>query len=75
MIWLEFDPDTLAIKKYLWFGGGPRSALPVLGSKVSRHSKANSKGQKLERPMHRVLGKGRFEPLLEINPLVNRMFG
>ena len=75
VIWLEFDPDTLAIKKYLWFGGSPGSALPDLGSKVSRHSKANSKGQKLERPMQRALAKGRFEPLLEINPLVHRMFG
>ncbi len=75
VIWLEFDPDNLAIKKYLWFGGSPGSALPDLGSKVSRHSKANSKGQKLEKPMHRMLGKGRFEQLLELNLLVNRMFG
>jgi hypothetical protein len=59
VIWLEFDPDTLAIKKYLWFGGNPGSALPDLGSRVSRHSKANSKGQKLERPMHRVVGRRR----------------
>ncbi|MEH2565654.1 hypothetical protein [Bradyrhizobium sp. AZCC 2289] len=75
VIWLEFDPDSLAIKKYLWFGGSPGFALPDLGSKVSRHSKANSKGQKLERPMHRVLGKGRFEAFLEVNLLVNCMFG
>src|SRR5882757_1117754 len=51
VIWLEFDPDSLALKKYLWFGGVPGSTLPNLGSKVSRHSKANSRGQKLERPM------------------------
>src|SRR6266702_3872007 len=75
VIWLEFEPDTLAIGKYLWFGGIPGAALPDLGSKVSRHSKANSKGEKLERPMHRVVGKGRFEQLLDINLLVNRMFG
>ena len=75
VIWLEFDPDCLAIKKYLWFGGEAGSALPELGAKVSRHSKANSKGQKLERPMHRVVGKGRFESLPDINLLANRMFG
>jgi hypothetical protein len=74
VIWLEFEPDTLSIKRYLWFGGGPGSALPDLGSKISRHSRANSKGQKLERPMHRVVSKGRFEPLQEINLLVGRMF-
>jgi hypothetical protein len=72
VIWPEFEPDTLTIKNYLWFGWSPGSALPDLGSKVSLHSKANSKGQKLERPM---LRKGRFEPLPEINLLVNRMFG
>jgi hypothetical protein len=75
VIWLEFDPDSLALKKYLWFGGVPGSTLPNLGSKVSRHSKANSKGQKLERPMHRVVGKGRFESFHEISALMNRMFG
>lgn len=75
VIWLEFEPDSLAITKYLWFGGGPGFALPDLGSKVSLHSKANSKGQKLERPMHRIVSKGRFESLPEINLLVNRMFG
>lgn len=75
VIWLEFDSDSLAIKKYLWFGGEAGFALPELGAKVSRHSKANSKGQKLERPMHRVVGKGRFEPLPDINLLANGMFG
>jgi len=75
VIWLEFDPHSLALKTYLWFGGSAGSALPDLGSKISRHSKANSTGQKLERPMHRVVGKGRFESLPEINLLVKRMFG
>jgi hypothetical protein len=75
LIWLEFETDTLAIGKYLWFGGIPGAALPDLGSKISRHSKANSKGEKLERPMHRTVGKGRFEQLLNINLLVIRMFG
>jgi hypothetical protein len=75
VIWLEFEPETLTIKNYLWFGGVPGSGLPDLGSRVSLHSKANSKGQKLERPMHRVVGKGRFEPLSDVNLLVGRMFG
>ena len=75
VIWLEFDSHSLALKTYLWFGGSAGSALPDLGSKISRHSKANSMGQKLKRPMHRVVAKGRFESLPEINLLVKRMFG
>jgi hypothetical protein len=75
VIWIEFDQDTLTIGGYLWFGGQPGSALPNLGSKISRHSKANSRGQKLEKPMHRMLAKSRFDRLEGINPLLRRMFG
>src|SRR5260370_32872579 len=60
VIWLEFDPNILAIKKYFWFGGSPGAALPRLGSKISRHSKANSNGQKMDRPTHRTLGQAQF---------------
>ena len=75
VIWLEFDPDTLVINGYLWFGGSPGYSLPDIGSRVSRHSRANCRGEKLERPMHRLVGKRRFEPLRGINPLMNRLFG
>jgi hypothetical protein len=73
VIWIEFDPVTLSIQSYLWFGGQPGSALPELGSKVSRHSKANSAGQKLERPLHRMVAKTRFERLDTINLVLARM--
>lgn len=75
VIWLEFDAESLKIGRYLWFGGPAGQALPDLGSKVARHSKANSIGVKAERPMHRELAKSRFEALAEIGPLVSRLFG
>lgn len=75
VIWLEFAADTLKIERYCWFGGNPGQALPNLGSKLARHSKANSFGLKAERPLHRELAKSRFEPLAGIGPLVSRLFG
>lgn len=63
VIWLDVDRETLELERYFWFGGAPGSGLPDLGSKVSRHSKGNSEGEKLERPLHRDLPKSRFARL------------
>jgi hypothetical protein len=75
ILWLEFDPESLAIGSYYWFGGKAGTALPDLGARVSRHSKGNSEGEKNERPIHRVLSRGRFEALADINEVVERLFG
>jgi hypothetical protein len=61
VLWLEFDRESLAIERFYWFGGKAGTALPDLGPRVSRHSKGNRVGEKNERPIHRVLTRGRFE--------------
>jgi hypothetical protein len=38
VIWMVYDPQTLQLGPYLWFGGLPGDALPTLGDKVTRHS-------------------------------------
>jgi hypothetical protein len=75
ILWLEFSPETLAIERYYWFGGKAGTALPDLGSRVSRHSKANSKGKKNERLAHRVVAKGDFQMLVDISEVVQKLFG
>jgi hypothetical protein len=75
ILWLEFDRENLAIERFYWFGGKSGTALPDLGLRVSRHSKGNSDGEKNERPIHRVLTKGRFEALTDISEVVARLFG
>lgn len=75
ILWLEFDRESLAIEGYYWFGGQPGTALPDLGLRVSRHSKGNSDGEKNERPIHRVLTRGRFEALPDIGEVVEKLFG
>ena len=75
IIWLEFDRESLAIERYYWFGGKVGAALPDLGLRISRHSKGNSEGEKNERPIHRVLTRGRFETLVNISEVVEKLFG
>jgi len=74
VLWLEFDRESLAIEGFYWFGGKAGTALPDLGLRVSRHSKGNSDGEKNERPIHRVLTRGRFEPLADISDVAEKLF-
>jgi hypothetical protein len=75
ILWLEFDHESLSIERFYWFGGNAGTALPDLGGRISRHSKGNSVGEKNERPIHRVLTRGRFEALADIRELVEKLFG
>jgi len=75
ILWLEFDCESLAIERFYWFGGKAGTALPDLGLRVSRHSKAISDDEKNERPIHRVLTRGRFEALADISEVVGKLFG
>src|ERR1700682_6383953 len=65
ILWLEFDRESLAIERYYWFGSKAGNALPDLGERISRHSKGNSEGEKNERPIHRVLTRGRFNTVID----------
>ena len=73
--WIRFDPDSLELGRYLWFGAPPQQRIPPLGDKISRHSKGNSKGYKGERLSHRVVKKGRFEKLTTVDEVAERLFG
>ena len=42
VIWIWFDPETMELGPYLWFGARPHQPIPALGDKRSRHAKANS---------------------------------
>jgi hypothetical protein len=75
ILWLEFDSETLAIERFYWYGGLPGMPLPELGKRISRHTKGNSFGEKNERPIHRVLTRGRFETLVDISEVVRKLFG
>jgi len=60
ILWLEFDRESLAIERFYWFGDKAGNGLPDLGARISRHSKANSKGEKKRAPGSPRRGQRRF---------------
>jgi hypothetical protein len=75
IIWIFFDPETLVLGPFLWFGGGPGEKMPALGEKVARHTKPNAMLNKAERPGHRVIAKNQFTRLETINDLIEWLIG
>ncbi len=76
VIWIVFDPETLELGPFLWFGSSPGRRLPNLSSfKVARHTKGDATGHKAERPMLRVIPKGRFRRLDSIEDVLRALFG
>ena len=75
ILWLVFHDETLTMQRFYWYGAPPGMPLPDLGERISRHSKGNSFGEKNERPIHRVLTRGRFETLADISEVAGRLFG
>lgn len=75
VVWMSYNPATLAITALRWFGDDPGEPLPELGTKVTRHSKGNSKGAKNQRPSVRNVGIGKFERLDGLDQLAERLFG
>lgn len=76
VIWVRFDPKTMNLGPFLWFGGMPGEPIPdLVGLRVAKHTRANSKGVKKERPGQRSIPKARFEKLMSYDALVTRLFG
>ena len=78
IIWLLYqkEADAPRVKlDYLFYGAGPGDRLPALGEKAGRHTKANAKGYKAERPNSRVVTKSRFRPAGDVSQLMDWLFG
>jgi hypothetical protein len=75
VIWMIYDPDTLELGPFLWFGGEPGEPLPPPGDRVVRHSKGNAAGEKMERAGHRLVSRSRFATLETVCELVDALFG
>jgi hypothetical protein len=74
IIWIFVTKD-LEIVHYRWFGGGPDEQLPDIGIKVAKHTKGNANGIKTERPLHRIIPKGRFDPPCHLDKVMEHLFG
>lgn len=76
VVCLQFDPDTLELGPFFWFGGEPGSPLPSLdGYPVAKHTKGDSQGLKKERPSLRVIPLSKFKKESSVAAIVERLFG
>lgn len=75
VIWVFFDPSTLSLGPFLWFGSRPGHPLPDIEDfKVTKHTKGDATGKKADRPGLREVPKGRFERLASIDHVIDRLF-
>lgn len=76
VIWVRFDPDTMDLGPFLWYGGAPGEPLPDMSDfRAARHTRANAQGVKQERPGQRSIPKSAFTRLAGSDELVSRLFG
>jgi len=75
ILWIFFDPASLSLGPFLWFGGAPGQRIPPLGEKIARHTKPNSMLKRADRPAHRVIAKNRFATLDTIDEVIARLIG
>ena len=74
VIWVRFDPESLKLTEFLWFGAQPGEPLPELGDKIGKHEKGDQHGHKAQRAAIRVINKGRFERIPDVRGLADRLF-
>jgi hypothetical protein len=75
VIWIWFDPDSLALGPYRWFGSAAGEPLTDLTEFPSaRHTKGDATGFKAERAGTAVVRKSQFEIVDSIDDVVTRLF-
>ncbi len=76
VVWTRFDPATMKLGPFLFFGAGPGLPLPSLGAfKKAKHTKGNKDGVKTERRNLRVVRKSQFREVADIPALYLALFG
>jgi len=76
VLWVLFNPATLELGPFLWFGGKPGEPLPdVTDFPVAKHTKGNADGEKAERKNIRVITKGKFTKVPSMPGVIEKLFG
>ena len=73
ILWIFFDPDSLSLGPFLWFGGAPGERMPALGETIATHTKPNGMLKKADRPAHRVIVKSRFIKLETMDDVIAKL--
>ena len=75
ILWIMVTPDLL-FDHYLWFGRKPGEPLPdIRRNMIAKHAKGNAQGEKTERPNHRTIRISKFEKLVSLDMVLERLFG
>lgn len=76
-IWMQFDPETLALGPFYWFGSPPGRKIKDLSESFhrARHTKGDSRGVKLPRENAYTVPKRCFSKLDTIDDVVTKLFG
>ena len=75
VIWIHFDPKTMALGPFHWLGSEQADGELKLGDRVARHTKADAAGHKKERPNIRQLRKSAFTKIETIDGVAKALFG
>jgi hypothetical protein len=76
VVWYEYDPASLEISNYRFFGGLPGKRLPNLAKfKVAKKSRGNAAGLKTDRRNVRLVPRNRFRAVSSLKDLLVRLFG
>lgn len=76
VVWVRFDPKTLDLGPYLFFGGAPGRPLPdITKLALARHTKGNAQGIKLARPNLRIVPIAKFLKIPSVADLYTALFG
>lgn len=76
VVWVYFDPATVDLGPFYYFGSDPAQPLPQIDHlRMARHTKGDKSGFKAERPNLRVVNKGAFTKTDSIDELFSLLFG
>lgn len=75
VIWIMFNKANRDFQAFRWFGNLPGERLPDISHfPIAKHSKANSTGQKNQRPDIRSISRKHFTTLPTIDDIANKLF-
>ncbi|MEP6868299.1 MAG: hypothetical protein ABJA20_07270 [Novosphingobium sp.] len=77
VVWLIHDSASLEVERFLWLGrdaGQPLSATDI-GDILAKHTKADMKGRKAERPALREVARRKFTEPSSWHHLTTKLFG
>jgi hypothetical protein len=76
ILWLVFQPHDLSFREFLWFGNQAGQPLPDISLfPIAKHTKANTAGEKSERPNIRIIEKRKFQRLETMEQVAKHLFG